>query len=222
MSLSTAGDQRIADWNAYSRSFQSVMPSQMVELNRSAAARLDGHVVDLGCGASKILPFVRDNASVQSYTGVDASADMLERARWLARCFPGQPTRFVHQRIEETKLQGIDCAVSINSHYIWPDPEATLKHIAARLDPGKRFVLATINQSLDMPALLRSAEKECIAHPYWEEFKQHNLAIASNRDINLMSLNALIQQVQRCGFEVTEAHQRFYEGGLSFIVMNRS
>lgn len=219
---SNSTDSNIAtatDWNDYSRSFQSVMPSQMLALNREVAAHMKGHVVDFGCGGGKIIPFVLDSPDVTGYTGIDAAAEMVDRARWMGRQFVDKPSRIVHGRIEEVVVEKADTALSINSFYNWPDTRLVLEKIAGLLKPGAVFVLATINDRLDMPALLDRARMECVAHPHWPEFCEHNVRICKSSSIQLLSLDELIREVQAAGFVVEEAHQKLYDGGLSLLVL---
>jgi len=213
---------QITNWNGYSECFQSVMPSEMTMVNKAVAQYMHGHVADFGCGAGKIIPFIMRCDSVKHYTGVDSSSHMIARARWMADQFDGGRVTLIESWIEATELRDIDSALSINSYYIWPDPMKTLNHIFRQLKPGAIFVLATINSRLDMPALLNAATPEMIAHPHWNTFKQHNLRICSSADINLVGLDELIGQVRAVGFKVLNAHDDWYLGGLSTLVLERS
>lgn len=211
----------ITDWDDYSQSFQSVMPSEMLNLNRSVADYMHGHVADFGCGAGKIIPFILQNDDVHSYTGIDSSVEMISRARWMASKFTTNRATLVHAYIEDAKIEPVDSALSINSHYTWPDPHNTLEVIYNTIKPGGTFVLATINNSLNMPALLEAASLEMVAHPHWEAFKNHNLGICTNDNINLMDLDALIGQVREVGFKVEEAQRRWYDNGLNLLVLKK-
>lgn len=214
-------EDAITDWNAYSRSFQSVMPSEMLRLNTEAAGWMSGRVADFGCGGGKIIPFVLDQSRVTNYTGIDMSADMVRRACWMAEQFPQKPSDIIHARIESVSMEPVDSAVSLNSYYTWPDSLSVLKHIFTQLKKNAVFVLATINPSIDMPRLLARAEMEMVGHPHWDEFKQHNMKICRSPDVNFVSMNELIMQAITVGFEVIEAHQHLYGGGLNFLVLER-
>lgn len=207
------------DWNDYSRSFQSVMPSQMLALNREVAAHMKGHVVDFGCGGGKIIPFVLDQPEVSSYTGIDAADEMVQRANWMSKQFASKPSEVVHGRIETVTVEPADSALSINSIYNWQDARLVLRKIKSLLKSNAVFVLATINARLDMPALLEAARMECVAHPYWAEFCEHNVRICESSTIRLLELDELIREVQAVGFAVEEAHQKLYEGGLNMLVL---
>ena len=220
--MHTAMHNMATDWDDYSRSFQSVMPSQMLRLNQEVASHMRGHVVDFGCGGGKIIPFVLEQPLVTSYTGIDAALEMVRRARWMGEQFPEKPSRIVHGRIEEVVVEKADSALSINSYYNWPDTRLVLEKIGQLLKPGGIFVLATISARLDMKALLQAAQKECVAHPHWAEFCEHNLRICESTSIRLLELDELIREVQAAGFSVDEAHQHLYEGGLSLLVLRKS
>ncbi len=209
----------IADWDAYSLSFQSVMPSQMLNLNREVSSYMFGNVADFGCGGGKIIPFIMDRGNVESYTGIDSSADMVKKARWMAQQFASKPAVIIDNTIEAVDLQEMDSALSINSFYTWGEPERVLSHIFHQLKAGALFVLATINSAIDMPTLLNEAEMELIAHPHWLEFKNHNLSISESDYANFIEMDDLIKQVQNVGFKVEEAHKNLYLGGLNFLVL---
>ncbi|MFK7860870.1 MAG: class I SAM-dependent methyltransferase [Granulosicoccus sp.] len=210
----------IADWDAYSEPFLSVMPSQMLTLNRQVASYCIGHVADFGCGAGKIIPFVLERDCVDSYTGIDSSLDMIRRACWVAEQFSHKRATTIHSSIEAATLSIVDTAISINSYYAWRDSELTLRHIHSQLHPGSRFVLATINPSIDMMGLLEAAELELFAHPHWQAFKEHNEHISKSRDARFIALDPLIGEVRRVGFVVEDAHTHLYEGGLNMLQLS--
>ncbi len=210
------------DWDDYSRSFLSVMPSQMLALNKEVASHMSGHVTDFGCGSGKIIPFVLEQPRVSSYTGVDAAPEMVQKARWMTGQFDRKPTQIIHGRIEQVNLKTADSALSINSYYNWPDSRLVLEKIYQTLKPDGVLLLATINARLDMPSLLEAAQKECIAHPHWAEFCEHNLRICSSGSIRLPELDELIGEARASGFAVEEAHQHLYDGGLSLLVLTRT
>lgn len=211
----------IANWDAYAGSFSSVMPEQMLRLNREVASYLHGDVVDFGCGGGKIIPFLLTRESVTSYTGIDSSAEMIENARWIASQYTNDRARLIHGRIEDTPMLKTHSALSINSYYVWNDPQKVLQHIHACLSSGTRFVIATINRSIDMPALLEEAQKELIAHPHWADFKAHNLKISASGNARFVEMDPLISELRVAGFLVQEAHQKLYGGGLNLVVCDR-
>ena len=206
------------EWNAYAISHQSVMPSVMFELNQTVALLMRGHVLDCGCGTAKIAPFVLEQPSVTRYTGIDYSGLMVDRARWLLGQFQCKPSEIIHAKIENSEFcDPIDCCLSINSYYAWDNPQTVLAWIYEILRPGGLFVLATPNQSLNMKQLLKTLDKELIAHPNYPEFRRMNLEFCENPDVSFVDMNDLIKQVQTVGFRVKEAHQHCYLGGLNFL-----
>lgn len=215
-------EHKIVDWDAYSMSFQSVMPSDMLKLNKEAAQWLNGNVADFGCGGGKLIPFALEQSRVASYTGIDASVKMVKCARWMANQFQHKHCVIIQDRIESVSLQPVDSAVSINSYYTWPNPELVLSHIYEQLKESAFFILATINPLIDMPALLEAAEKELVAHPHWNDFKQHNLDIYNSESINLVEMDYLVGQVRNIGFQLKEVHANLYGGGLNFLVLKKS
>lgn len=211
------------DWNAYALPFHSVMPSEMVVLNRSVAEQLFGSVVDFGCGAGKAIPFALTMDRVDDYLGVDMSPEMVKCARRVASHYPNKPCKIVLSKIEQYCLSTkADSALSINSYYTWPEPVRILRHIASQMKVDGRFVLATINPSLDMNALLEEAEKEQLANPYWQEFKRYNQAIYRCNNFNLVTLDDLVGQVREAGFVVRDAHTKLYAGGLNYLVLTKT
>lgn len=217
--MSQAAYQK-SEWDAYAVSHQSVMPSVMFELNQAVADRMSGDVLDCGCGTAKVAPFVLEQPSVSSYTGIDYAQQMVDRARWMIDRFPGKPSEIIYGKIEELEAERhVDSCLSINSYYAWDDPLAVLSHIYTLLREGGQVVLATPNNNLDMPKLLAIIDKEIIAHPCYPDFRQMNLAFCDNPDALFVDMDDLIKQVQSVGFHVIEAHQRFYLGGLNFLLM---
>jgi len=216
------GAAKIADWDSYAKSFLTVFPSEMLVLNREAVSWMTGDMADFGCGSGKVIPIALDQSQVSSYVGIDMSVQMVKNARMMAGRFPGKKCSIIQGSIESVVLRQVDSALSINSYYTWPNPEIMLSHIHNQLKGNGVFVLATINPSIDMPALLTAAEKELIAHPHWNEFRQHNLDICTSRQVNFVDLDDLINQVRSVGFRVVEAHQRLYGGGLNFLVLKKN
>lgn len=208
-------------WDDYAVAFQSIMPSMMLRLNQAVADLMKGDVLDFGCGAAKIAPFVLEKAAVQSYTGLDYSPEMVNRARWLLERFPGKPGLILEGRIEEVTLGTYDSGLSINSYYAWDDPEKTLMLISATLREEGIFVLVTPNPMIDMPNLLKTSEMELIAHPHWERFREQNLAFCENKAARFVDMDELVAQVRTAGFRVVEAHQRLYMGGLNFLHLKK-
>lgn len=205
-------------WNTYARYFFGVTTSFQLDLYREAARHLQGDVIDLGCGTAKLAPMVLDNPSVNSYTGIDASEEMISLAQLLSKLLGKTKFNLIHGEIESLTHKQYVSGISINSYYSWPDPMKTLTHIYNMLEDDAIFVLATPNDRLNMPAILYQCEKELIGHPYFETFKQMNLSLAENDHAGFLVMDTLIQQVQRAGFRIQSCNQSFYAGGMNFLV----
>ncbi|MEZ5480476.1 MAG: class I SAM-dependent methyltransferase [Thiolinea sp.] len=208
-------------WNNYAETHLSVLPSVQLEVYRSVARHLEGKVADFGCGTARIAPFLNDKPEVTAYTGIDYSADMVDKARWLLAQLPQPHWKILHGRIEEVQGELFTCGVSINSYYSWDDPVGTLQQIYRLLVPSSPFILVTPNPSLDMEKLAREADKELLGHPHYPMFKAHNLSLAGNERALFIPMSRLVQQVVEVGFKVTACHQEFYQGGLNFLRLER-
>jgi len=223
-------------WDNYPQAFLANNPAVMLELNKAVASLGKGNVADYGCGATKIAPFILNNPDVISYTGFDASPEMVKLGRWHLAQFPEKPSEIILANLEQItpsayklikkgnmskyiKQDGFDFGLSINSYYAWPKPVLILENIYKSLKPGARFVLVTPNLKLDMHALAEEAKRELVANPYFESFRDQNLAISANDKANLIEMDDLIDQVRGVGFKVIEANQQFYHKGLNFILL---
>jgi SAM-dependent methyltransferase len=210
------------EWGGYARCHASVLSSFQLELYKETARHLKGDIVDCGCGTARLAPFLADQARVSSYTGVDAADVMVSVARNLISTLANDKLRIVLCKIEDMHGQ-FTSGASIHSYYAWnPEPERVLRHIYQLLLPGALFVLATPNDKLDMPKILRETDKELMLHPDYVIFKKFNLQFASNQSARFVPLNVLIKQVQDVGFEVQERHQKHYLGGVNYLLLKKS
>ena len=210
----------VSTWTHYAEVFSSVMTSVQLEVYKATCLHLTGNVVDFGCGTAKIAPFLADNPKVISYTGVDYAEDMVKIAQQVFQTI-GKPNYTAqHRKIEDA--QGCySSAVSIQSYYAWSNPIETLKHIYTLLEDNALFVLATPNKSLQLETLAKEIEKELIGHPNLQAYKEYNLKLAANPDAHFINMGELSHQVQQAGFQIIEAHQYFFNGGINFIVMEK-
>lgn len=225
-------------WDNYPKAFLANNPTVMLELNKAVAKLAHGNVADFGSGAAKIAPFALDNSNVISYTGFDASPEMVKLARWHLAQFPGKPSEVIkgnlekvtlasHKLIKTDKLSkpmkksGFDFGLSINSYYAWSKPTLILRRIYDSIKSNGHFVLVTPNHKLDMQALAEEAKRELVANPYFESFRDQNLAISANDKANLIEMDDLIEQVRAVGFKVIEANQHFYHNGLNFLLLTK-
>lgn len=209
------------EWNGYAYCHASVFSSFQFELFRETAKHLQGDIVDCGCGSSRLAPFLADQVKVSSYTGVDAAEEMVEVARDLIAQLSDDRFKIVHCKIEDVH-QKFTSAVSIHSYYSWPKPEVVLRQIYELLLPDSLFVLATPNASLDMPRLLKEAEKELICHPHYSDFKRFNMQFANNPQARFISMDRLVKQVQDVGFKVQECNQKHYLGGVNLLLLKKA
>ena len=207
-------------WENYARLFLSVTTSIQLEVYKEASKHLSGDVADFGCGTAKISPFLADKESVTSYTGIDYASEMTETAQWVIDTIEKPNFKVQTAKIEEAN-GFYTSGVSIQSYYAWPEPLKTLQHIASLLEKDALFVLATPNQSLQLEVLAKDIEKELIGHPNLQAYKEYNLKLAANTDAHFIDMVDLITQVQEVGFGIVEAHQRFFKGGLNYLLLRR-
>lgn len=209
-------------WKDYSLSFKTVTTIAQVALFKEAVKHLFGNVLDLGAGCAKIAPFLQHRPEVTSYTAIDASPHMCQYGLEVLQKISNPHFTIVESLIEDHQPDiQYDSAVSLNSFYTWPDPEAVLRHIYSLIKPGGIFILATINSSVDIERMIQEEEPALFMHPDAEKFKLINQILMDNKDNNLVSLNEIISLVQVVGFEIIECHNQFYYGGLSYLRLKK-
>jgi len=213
----------VSEWEKYARLHASVTTSFQLAVYKEACKYLSGDIVDCGCGTAKIAPFLANNKKVTSYTGIDYAEEMVMVARWVLQKLQQKSFSIEECKIEELKgKEGyFTSGVSVQSYYSWSDPLLVLSHIYNMLASNGIFVLVTPNQSLSLEGLAIEAEKELIAHPDFDAFKDYNLQLASNTQANFISMNDLISQTQEVGFRVQECHQKHFRGGVNFLVLKK-
>jgi len=213
----------VSEWEKYARLHASVTTSFQLAVYKEACKYLSGDIIDCGCGTAKIAPLLVDNKSVTSYTGVDFAEEMVVVSKWMLQKL--QQKSFIIEQCKIEELKGKEgyftSAVSIQSYYSWPDPLLVLSHIYKMLSSDGIFVLVTPNPSLSLEKLAKESEKELIAHPDFEAFKEYNLQLAGNTQANFISMDELISQVQEVGFKVLECNQNHFLGGLNFLVLKK-
>lgn len=208
---------KISDWDNYAESHLSVLPSVQLQVYKTVASYMQGNVIDLGCGTARITPFLHDMTKVHSYTGIDYSTDMVNKAQWLLNRL-GNPQFKVHySKIEQFTENPFDSALSINSYYTWPNPSEVLAHIYQLLKPNASFILVTPNKHLDMLKLAHEADKELLGHPHYAAFRQKNLELAGNEKALFVDMDTLVKQLLSLNFKLLACHQEFYLGGLNFV-----
>lgn len=112
------------------------------EMRRLALERLQlapgDDVLEIGFGGGALLAEALERTRGR-VIGVDISLDAVARAR---RRLAGR-AELIHASAEAVPLpdHSIDKAVSLNSIYFWPEPQAGLSELARVLRPGGRLVL---------------------------------------------------------------------------------
>jgi ubiquinone/menaquinone biosynthesis C-methylase UbiE len=214
------GYSKERQWNPYACLFSTITASVQLEVYYDAASHLFGNVADFGCGTAKIAPLLLNQNGVTSYTGIDFSEEMVNIGNKLIGEICPQNYQLVQGSIESVSDR-FSSGVSIQSYYSWPDPEKPLRRIYETLHTGATFVLATVNDRLDIVEVLKKIEREQIGHPDISQYKKYNMSLANNRSINVIKLGDLVQQALTVGFDLIEAHQRYFLGGLNFLVLKK-
>ena len=218
----TAPKQRYSkkDWENYAEIFSSITTPAQMEVYKAATPYLKGKVLDAGSGTGKIAHYLQDNPAISSYTGVDYSKAMVKVGNKVLKTLK-RPSFCIQCGKIETINESFDSAVSIQSFYAWEEPLLTLEHIHKILVSKGIFILATVNDKLDLTPLIKETQKVLVGHPNLEIYKQYNLQLAENPQGNFISLDQLIRLTQQAGFHVLEAQQNLFYGGLSFLVLKK-
>lgn len=207
-------------FDQYSSSFAWVTPHCVAEVYAEAAKHVSGAIVDCGCGPCKFAPYLADNSNMTSYCGIDYSPKMVALGQQLLNQL--QDPRFRVQCGDVADISGTyDCAVSLQSYYAWPNPEQSLSRVYHSLNSGGKLVLATVNSKLNIEALLKTASRDWLLNPLWQEYEAHNRQIVNNAQSIFESLDKLVGIIRCIGFELQEAHTQYYNGGLNFIVASK-
>ncbi|GAB2192078.1 hypothetical protein MAH1_36870 [Sessilibacter sp. MAH1] len=210
---------QIEDWNQYANCHAQVTTFVQHEVYVECAQQLNGNVLDIGCATGKLVSYLMSNRNITSYTGIDLSISMVESTKNTISLFNCDNFNAVVGDIETYCDGTYDSAVSIMSYYSWTDPILKLKNIYALLKPGGKFVLATANQAINIAALLEHSRRELVRHPFWNIFKQHNESLAHNNTASFISMGDLARECLSVGFDVESCHQKFYLGGMNFLVL---
>lgn len=209
-------------WDSYSTSHLSAYLSVQKEVYQHIAHRVQGDVLDLGCGTGRIMVYLQDNGRVNSYTGVDASEAMIRQASWLKTQLNFDNAQLIHTDIADVQGQ-YDAIFSVHSYYSWPEQDKLLRHIHALLMESGTFILVTPNDNFDEERLSHLAQQELLGHPDYEEFMAINYAIAATAKMEgrYVPLDTLIERVKRAGFRVKAAHDSFFLGGASYLELGK-
>lgn len=209
-------------WDGYSDSHLGAFISPQKEVYQYIASQISGHVLDLGCGSGRVMAYVQDNLSVASYTGVDASIAMIERAGWLKEELGFNKAQLIHADIADVQVT-YDSIFSIHSFYSWPDQQKLLAHINNLLADDGTFILVTPNESFDEERLSHVAKQELLGHPQYEAFMAINFSIAETAKAEgvYVPIDTLIEQVKQAGFSIKTAHNEFFLGGAAYLELGK-
>lgn len=210
----------LSDWERYAKVFASITTPAQMEVYEEASSYLFGNVLDAGSGTGKIAHYLNSNPKIDSYTGVDSSKEMVEVGNDILRRLEQPLFKIKHCKIENT-VGVFDSAVSIQSFYAWPNPRSTLGSIFKLLKPNGIFILATVNNKLNLNTLIKDADKILAGHPNIDMYKQLNIQLADNAKGNFISLDELVCLVREMGFCILEANQRYFHGGINFLVIKK-
>lgn len=210
-------------WDSYSRSFLTITTRYQIEVLTEASRNLRGNVVDCGSGCAKIAPYLINNSNINSYTAIDASPLMCQLGERVLSKLNKSNFQIKESYIEYWQANSLyESAVSINSLYTWSNPLKVLKHIYLMLRLNGVFVLANINDNIDIPLLIQNTKPDLLMHPDYDIFCQVNLTIDENTEAHRYSLDEMIQLVREAGFSIIQCHDHFFEGGLTFMVLQKT
>lgn len=106
-------------------------------------------ILDLGCGTGIVARKLRERlGGAMRITGVDASADMIEKARTLAPELDFQQARAESLPFPDASFELVTCQQMLQ---FAPDPAAVLREVRRVLVPGGRFVAATWRARNELP-----------------------------------------------------------------------
>jgi len=210
----------LSEWERYAKVFSSITTPAQMEVYEEASSHLFGDVLDAGSGTGKIAHYLNNNPNIDSYTGVDSSKEMVEVGNDILQRLDQPLFKIKHCKIEDT-VGVFDSAISIQSFYAWTNPKETLNSIFKLLKPDGIFILATANNELNLNTLIKDADKILSGHPNIDEYKQLNIQLADNAKGNFISLDELVCLVREVGFIILEANQRYFHGGINFLVIKK-
>lgn len=208
------------NWHDYSVPFSKITTRFQIEVYEKVALYLFGSVVDCGCGAGKLIPYLTANTEISGYLGIDLSEPMLGQAELIIGKLGLDNYSVQCQKIEDM-TGSYSSAVSIQSYYSWPDTEEALRAIYNALGEGGVFVLGTVNEKLNLEKMISIAEQELLLNDMWDEFKENNRSLASAKSIKLPTLDELIAEVRDVGFKVIDVDTSLYLGGLNLLVLKK-
>jgi SAM-dependent methyltransferase len=210
-----------ANWQSYALPFSAVQTGVQSELQKESNKYFYGRVGDFGCGSGRMGTLAQHNNNVSHYLGIDACPEMVSIAKQAFKRYDYDKCQVIHRYIEHTNDFQFDVGVSLNSLYSWENPARVLKHIYTLLKPGGLLILADPSPNISIDILEKEEEKHQIFNNYYDEFKRFNIEFIHRYEYRFLTMDKLIELTRSCGFNVKECHQRFYHGGMNFIVLEK-
>lgn len=209
-----------AIFNDYARVFAQFTTPYQQQAYEQIAPLLQGRVLDAGAGCAKLAAFISTNGSVDSYTGVDYSADMVQLGSVLLEQVDRRDFELTEGRIEEVNGT-FETIVSIQSYYAWEDSLSVLSHLYHCTAPGGDLVLATANDQLDIELLIRQCSRGWSLHKDWPVFVNYNRMLSSLPHGRYVSLDTLIEEVRKVGYRVTGTDTSLFECGVNLVTASK-
>ena len=134
-------------------------------------------VLDIGCGGGNTLARMAERVTEGHLVGIDYAETSVEASRaFNAALVESGRMEILHGSVENLPFADahFDAAVTVESFYFWPNPEACLKEVARVVKPGGTFLLlAEIYERDDLPAETRAKIAGYqLTNPTPEEFER--------------------------------------------------
>lgn len=138
----------VADYTAFSREFfwNSYNWQAAIGLYHSGIIKTGGNILDIGCGPGWITFLLKERCPVATCSGVDLSAEMIERARDLAQERGYEDIHFAVSDVQHLpfKNNAFDLVMSSSSFRLWGNIEAGLREAYRVLRPGGLLFISDI------------------------------------------------------------------------------
>ena len=134
-------------------------------------------VLDIGCGGGNTLARMAERVTEGHLVGIDYAETSVEASRaFNAALVESGRMEILHGSVENLPFADahFDAAVTVESFYFWPNPEACLKEVERVVKPGGTFLLlAEIYERDDLPAETRAKIAGYqLTNPTPEEFER--------------------------------------------------
>jgi ubiquinone/menaquinone biosynthesis C-methylase UbiE len=198
---------------AYDKLVGPVLASFFEELREDldAALPIQGRLLDVGCGGGHISRLLADWKAELEVTGLDLSAEQIERARYAARGY-GDRLKYVVGTATELPFENdsFDALISIGSIKHWPDQPLGLRECVRVVRPGGLLVITESDRSCRFEDMNRFIDR--IALPSFAKpvFRMVYRTHVAGQSIDLLDARELLVDVS--GAELTVV--RTSNGGL--------